>query len=213
MKDILFTRSYFSNFLYISKDLVTKKITLKNLFRLVLFLSILVPKTIQCQSDSSQNNKNKDIRNRLFITLSGGVHWGDGRLAAKPIMFAGVGYYITNGFSVKIEYSPVVVVAKNNNYPQFRYEGKELNEGDRVTIPEYFFIMDFKIFESVWFDIGFAPEKLFSVKTSIKYLLFLDINIGVQVEYGLLFMGRPIANFKNDTFTNSMLMIGVNYLF
>ncbi len=86
-------------------------------------------------------------------------------------------------------------------------------EGDQITISEYFIMLDCKIFWNIWFDIGFAPVKLFSVKTSIKYLLFLDINIGVQVEYGLLFMGRPIANFKNDTFTNSMLMIGVNYLF
>lgn len=210
MKDILFTRSYFSNFLYIRKDLVSKNITIKNLFRLVLFLSILVPQTIQCQSDSSQTNEIKDIRNKIYITLSGGVHWGDGRLAAKPILFAGIGYYITNGFSVKIEYSPVIVEAKNNNDPKFVYEGKELNKGDEVTISEYFFIMDFKIFESVWFDIGFAPEKLFTIKTSLKYLWFFSESISFLAEYGLLIMGRP-GNFENDTFTNSILLLGINY--
>jgi len=177
---------------------------------LILFLSVSIQQTIQCQSDSSYTDANRDISNRLYLTLSGGVHWGDGRLAAKPIVFAGIGYYFTNGLSLKIEYTPVIVKAKNNNYPPFRYEGKELHEGDEVTIPEYFFIMDFKIFESVWFDIGFAPEQLFSIKTSLKYLLFLNTNINIQAEYGLLIMGRP-GNFKNDTFTNSILLLGINY--
>jgi len=170
MKDILFIRSYFSDFIYFKKVLDTKNFTLKNLFTLVLFLSILVPKTIQCQSDSSHTDANRDISNRLYLTLSGGVHWGDGRLAAKPIIFAGIGYYITNGFSIIIEYSPVIVEAKNNNDPKFRYDGKELNEGDQVTISEYFLIVDFKTFNNVWFDIGFAPEKSFTIKTSLKYL-------------------------------------------
>jgi len=182
-------------------------------FILILFLSVSIQQTIQCQSDSSHTDTNTDISNRLYLTLSGGVHWGDGRLAAKPIIFAGIGYYITNGFSLKIEYSPVIVEAKNNNYPQFRYEGKELNKGDEVTISEYFIMADFKIFRSVWIDIGFAPEKLFSMKTSLKYFWFLNNEIVVQAEYGLLIMGRPIENSEAYTFVNSMLMIGVNYLF
>jgi hypothetical protein len=181
-------------------------------FILILFLSVSIQQTIQCQSDSSHTDTNTDISNRLYITLSGGVHWGDGRLAVKPIIFAGIGYYIANGFSLKIEYSPVIVEAKNNNDPKYVYEGKELNKGDEVTISEYFFIMDFKIFRSVWLNIGFAPEKIFSIKTGIKYLWFFSDSISFQAEYGLLIMGRP-GNFKNETFTNSMLMIGVNYLF
>lgn len=195
------------------KNFIHKKILFNNLFTLILFLSIVNTQTIHCQTDSSNTNEYNHVRNRIYLTLSGGGHWGDGRLAAKSILFAGVGYYITNGFSIKIEYSPVIVEAKNNNYPQFRYEGKELNEGDKVTIPEYFFIMDFKIFENIWFDIGFAPEKLFSIKTSLKYLLFLNNNINIQAEYGLLIMGFQIPNSGHDTFTNSMLMIGFNYLF
>lgn len=180
---------------------------------LVVFLSVSVQQTIQCQSDSSHTDANRDISNRVYVTLSGGVHWGDGRLAAKPILFAGIGYYITNGFSIKIEYSPVIVEAKNNNDPKFRYNGKELNEGDQVTISEYFLMMDFKIFEYIWFDLGFAPEKLFSIKTSLKYLLSLNNNFNIQAEYGLLIMGFQIPNSGHYTFTNSILMIGVNYLF
>ena len=182
-------------------------------FILILFLSVSIQQTIQCQSDSSHTDANTDISNRLYLTLSGGVHWGDGRLAAKPIIFAGIGYYITNGFSLKIEYSPVIVEAKNNNDPKFVYDGKELNEGDQVTISEYFLMADFKIFENVWFDLGFAPEKLFSLKTSLKYLLFLNNNFNIQAEYGLLIIGFRPQNFKSDTFKNSILMIGFNYLF
>ena len=187
-----------------------KNITLNSLFAFIIILATVITQSIQCQSDSLHTDANRDISNRLYLTLSGGVHWGDGRLAAKHIIFAGIGYYFTNGLSLKIEYTPVIVEAKNNNDPKLRYNGKELNEGDQVTISEYFLMMDFKIFENIWFDLGFAPEKLFSIKTSLKYLWFYSDNISFLAEYGLLIMGRP-GNFKNDTFTNSILLLGINY--
>lgn len=188
-----------------------KKIFFNNLFTLILFLSIVITQSIQCQSDSSLSDNNRNISNRIYLTLCGGLHWGDGRLAAKPIIFGGIGYYFTNGLSLKIEYSPVIVEAKNNNYPKFRYEGEELNEGDEVIISEFFLMADFKIFECIWFDIGFAPEKLFSIKTSLKYLWLVNDNVVILAEYGLLIMGRPIGNSKPYTFVNSILTIGIQY--
>ncbi|OGU71271.1 MAG: hypothetical protein A2V93_01425 [Ignavibacteria bacterium RBG_16_34_14] len=180
-----------------------------------LMLIFIINQSIQSQTNSTNNlNSDYEISNRVYTTLSAGIHWGDGRLIAKPIIFLGLGYYLTNGLSLKIEYTPVVVKAKNNSYPLFRYKGKELQKGDEVTIEEYFCSLEGKIFNNVWLDFGIAPENLFSMKIGLKYNYHFNENILIFGEYSLLLVGQKLTyNFKGDVFTNSSILIGLNNLF
>lgn len=185
-----------------------------NLFLVSIFLTFFYVLSIKVQSQTDLNrnfNNNNDVAQKFYITLSGGVHWGDNRLSTKPIIFGGLGYYLSNGLSLKIEYTPVIVMAKNNNYPFFRYNGIELQKGDKITIDELFISLETKFYSNLWFGIGIAPEELFSIKAGGKYNWFLNKNVIIYFEYSVLCMGRPISNSANHSFVNNLFLIGISF--
>jgi hypothetical protein len=166
--------------------------------------------TIQSQTYSQKYLYNSSgIDQKIYATLAAGLHWGDSRLIAKPSIFVGLGYYLSNSLSFKIEFTSVIVKIKNNNYPLFRYEGIELHEGDKAIIDEFFISLETKIYSNLWFSFGIAPEKLFSMRTGLIYNKVLSNNLLIYLEYNILFIGRPFLNSKNDQFINNLFLVGL----
>lgn len=180
------------------------------LVKFLLFLIILIGESIAQVNVDSTEDFNKI--NRFYITLSGGLHLGEGRFITKPIVFFGAGFRINSGLNIKLEYTPIILTAKNNSSP-YVYEGNVLTEGEEVLISEYYLTFEKSIIKKFWLVLGIAPETLFSIKIGAKYVMNFTESLELFAEYDLMLVGRPVANTPGQYFRDNAFLLGIHYSF
>lgn len=183
---------------------------LNGIYTLTLLINLLFYSELYPQSDLTENRSDKTGGKIFYMTLSGGIHGGDGRFAWKPIGFIGAGFFINKGLNLKFEYTPIIVKVKSDIKPEYVYNGEELEVGRQVTLNEYFLTAEKKIIYNFWLTLGFAPEKKFSIRLGMKYRHTLNNYLIIFGAYDLLLIGRPIYNTPAFFIPNNSFMIGID---